>query len=63
MVVPLSPSVCMCDITSEPMAQTESTSSTKHPRRWRHPIAFLCSRSVGFMTRQSIKIDGGVIMW
>ena len=41
----------------------ESTSSTKHPRRWRCPIAFLCVRSVGFRTGQSINIDGGVIVW
>jgi|SRR5215813_3518899 len=41
----------------------ESPSSTKHPRRWRCPIAFLWLRSVGFRTGQSIKIDGGVIVW
>ena len=41
----------------------ESMSSTKYPRRWRCPIAFRCSRSVGLMTRQSMKIDSGVIMW
>jgi hypothetical protein len=52
----------MCDIIPEPLAQKESTLSTKHPRRWRCPIAFFCSRAAVFMIGQSINIDGGVSM-